>query len=353
MKKIHVYPADMEGCGYFRIIWPGKEVAKNRDLDVQIIPPNQREGSFSATMHGDQVVDVHMPGNPDVVVLQRVTHAHLAQCVKVLRQKGVVVIIDIDDNLAAIHPQHPAWSWLHPRKNPDNKNVAYQLNSWHNIEIACRDASWVTVSSDELLGKYAKHGRGSVLRNYLPEGYLKIERAPDNVFGWGGSLKSHPDDPQVTGTSIRQLEKDGHHFRVIGPVGGLKEALRLNEDPDATGPVKFEDWPHAISQLRVGMAPLADTLFNRCKSDLKPLEYAGLGIPCVMSPRREYRRLHKETGIGFMAKSGQEWYRHIKRLMEDDVFCDESGFMAREAAAKLTIEQHAWRWREVWETTPA
>ena len=50
------------------------------------------------------------------------------------------------------------------------------------------------------------------------------------------------------------------------------------------------DYPGFVTWLReqaprwtVGVAPLVDTEFNRCKSDLKLLEYALLGLPCVAS----------------------------------------------------------------------
>lgn len=353
MKKIFVYPADMEGCGYFRLIWPANQVQKTYEHEVTIIPPNNREGSFSATLQGDTVIDVHIPGDPDVVVLQRVTHMHVAQCVRVMRKKGIVVIVDIDDNLSTIHPNHPAFVTLHPKKNPHNRNIAYHLNSWHNIEIACRDASLVTVSSDALLRKYARHGRGVVLRNYIPEGYLKIDRNPDDVFGWGGSVHSHPDDLQVMGQSVRRLEKEQKNFRIVGPVVGVKNALGLANDPEATGAMALDKWPQAIAKLRVGVTPLSDTAFNAAKSWLKPLEKAGVGVPCVMSPRAEYVRLHKITNgaIGLLAKSQQDWYRHIKRLMDDDVFCEEKSQESRQAAAMLTIERHASNWLQAWTET--
>ena len=56
-----------------------------------------------------------------------------------------------------------------------------------------------------------------------------------------------------------------------------------------------------VAKLGIGVAPLADTKFNAAKSWLKMAEMAALGVPCVVSPRAEYMRLH-EQWIGSLAE---------------------------------------------------
>jgi glycosyltransferase involved in cell wall biosynthesis len=114
-----------------------------------------------------------------------------------------------------------------------------------------------------------------------------------------------------------------------------------------TGSIDFQYWPSAVSQIGVGVAPLQDTRFNEAKSWLKPLEYSAVGVPWVASPRAEYRALHA-FGCGALAEKNRDWVRELRRLVNDESYRAEKSNEARAVAARLTIEEHAWRWAEVW-----
>jgi hypothetical protein len=342
--KIGVFPADLEGCGHYRLIWPGFEL-QSRGLDVTIVPPDKRDGLFNAVLENDVMVDVMVP-DYDVMIFQRVTHRYLAQAIPFIRSKGVAVVVDIDDDLEAIHPSNPAWQTLHPR-NVSNDVIAN--HSWKWARVACESATFVTVSSEALLSRYARHSRGAVIRNYVPETYLTMPHPSSTVIGWAGSLHSHPNDVPKLGTSIAQMVRQGCTFKVIGPGRGMRQALRLTDEPDATGPVPLDEWPLALAQLGIGLAPLDHvTRFNAAKSWLKPLEYASVGAVPIMSPSPEYRRIHK-LGVGLLAERPSDWVRQMKRLVSDDTLRDELALKVRQVVAnELTIQRNGHRWEEAW-----
>jgi hypothetical protein len=350
--KIYVYPADRTGCGFFRLIWPAQALAA-KGYEIRIMDPKHR--SFNAMVEGvdgapftDRVIDVSIPRDADVIVLQRITHRHIAEAISIIRSKGVGVVVDVDDDLSAIHPKHPAFVNLHPSKDPKRVNNQDSLyHSWHHTAKACSDATVVTTSSDALKDRYAKHGRGVVIRNYLPDFYTQVPHTDSDLVGWGGSVQSHPDDLDVVGRSIQRIVNDGHKFKMIGPEWGVAETLGLTSI-DATGPIPIRDWPEALTELGIGIAPIRDTKFNEAKSWLKPLEYAGLGIPCVMSPRREYREINK-LGIGILAEKQDQWYKRLKKLIEDVAYRQDMSAQSRAIAETMTIPLHAWRWAEAWE----
>ena len=287
------------------------------------------------------MVDVRIPADADVIVLQRVTHRLVADAVSLIRAKGVAVVIDMDDDLRTIHPANPAFAAIHPRRGTS-------IHSWHNAQRACEAATLVTVSTNELVRRYAPHGRGVVLDNHVPARYLDVTHHDSDLLGWGGSIHSHPDDLQAAGTALTRLCRAGARFRVIGPRDGVREALRLDAEPEWTGVLDLTtQWPTALTSLGVGLAPLADTVFNGAKSWLKPLEYAALGVPCVVSPRVEYVRLHKR-GVGLLARNPHEWYRQLGRLRGDPTLRAELSESGREAARGLLTEDHSWRWAEAW-----
>lgn len=297
-------------------------------------------------MERNTVKDVLVDG-VDVVVLQRVTHAYMAQAVSVLRSKGVAVVVDVDDDLSAIHPSNPAWAMHHPG-NEGRRMAGGQVNrhSWRNLAAACRDATLVTVSTPALLDAYARHGRGVVLPNYLPDHYYGLPRTDSDVVGWPGSYHSHPNDPEAVGGAVARLVDEGAEFVMRGDPAGAGKAFGLARDP-AGGGVPIEEWPRAVASLGVGMAPLADTRFNAAKSWLKPLEMCAAGVPWVASPRAEYARLHA-LGAGILADRPRTWYRELKRLRESAALRQELSEAGREVAERLRLSQHAWRWQEAW-----
>ncbi len=341
--KVVVYPADRFGCGVFRMIAPG-EVLRRAGHDVTVVRPQDRQ--VTVHMSGQEVVKVDT--DADVVVFQRVTNSRMAQAISVLRRQGVAVVVDVDDDLTSIHPSNPSWESLHPRNEGRRmRDGGVSMNSWRNLSAACRAATLVTVSTPALLPVYAAHGRGAVLDNYLPAAYDDIPHTDSDVIGWPASYHSHPNDPDALGGAVARLVAEGARFMVRGDPTGAGPAFGLTSDPEGFA-VPIDQWPSAVADIGVGLAPLADTRFNRSKSRLKPLEMCAAGVPWVASPRAEYERLHR-LGAGILAERPRAWYRELKRLRESPAMRAELSEAGRLVAAGQRLEDHSWRWLEAWE----
>lgn len=340
----YVYPADTHGCGYYRLIWPAQAL-RALGYDIKIIMPKERGNSLRATLDGDgNITDVEWPNDADAIVLQRITDRRLADAIRIMVGRGLKVIIDMDDDLASIDPNNPAWQAMHPRHG-------YSPNhNWQNTQRACDAASLVTVSTDALLTRYARHGRGVILRNCVPKRYLEIEHIDSDVVGWGGSLHVHPSDVQVLGSTISVLTLAGMRFRVVGPGDGVADTLRCaSEAVEVTGSRDLlTEWAESLATLGVGVAPLADTRFNTAKSWLKVLEYSALGVPWVASSRVEYQRAHELSGTGVLVDKPKHWLRELRILLNDKSLRHKASKIGREWAATQTIEGNALRWGNAW-----
>lgn len=351
--KIKVYPADTAGCGLFRLIWPVQyllEAGLPDGTEIEIRPPENRD--LKLRMEGERVAEVLDPDPDAVYVFQRLTHSWMAQAVPLLRAAGATVVVDVDDDLGSIHPRNPAYRAMHPSRQGmwDQASREIIRHSWLHLAQACRDADLVTVSTPALLDRYASHGRGRVLYNHLPEHYYGIRHEDSDVIGWPASLHSHPDDPSVLGGALARLTEEGTRFRTVGDPTGAGAAFGLRRDPPGAA-VPISAWPSAVASLGIGIAPLADTRFNACKSWLKPLEMSAVGVPWVASPSPEYTRLAQRhpDGAGALAGTPRRWYRELDRLRKDPVLRKERAAAAREVAEGLRLRNNAWRWMEAWE----
>jgi hypothetical protein len=346
--KVGVFPADLYGCGYYRLIWPAMQL-QLAGHDVEIIHPNDRNNMFSAEVVDGTVTgkDINFPRQYDVIVLQRVTHKYLAQAIPFMRAEGTAVIVDVDDDLHNISMTNPMYGALHPEKRPGHPA---EDHSWDWAEYACDNATMVTATTDALTKRYGHKSLGWKIRNYIPESGIQRDHVDSNLIGWGGSIHSHAEDIPSLGSSINRLVSEGFKFRVVGSNIGIRQAfgLRREEDFDATGPIELPYWIIALSTLGVGIAPLASSTFNRAKSWLKPMEYAAAGVPSVVSPSPAYRELHDLFGIGDIAEKPKDWYRLIRRLVTDQAYRLDRSAAGLAAAEELTIEKHAWRWMEAW-----
>lgn len=342
------YPADQYGCGHHRVIWPSETLAR-QGVDVSIVSHENRHVEMVIDDHEDRVVDVNIPEHANVVVLQRVTHKYLAQAVSVIREKGVAVVVDVDDDLTTIHPDNPAWTMLHPTRNGQYVGKPWK-HSWNYLGEACRAATLVVCATPSLLRKYGANGNGVVIPNYLASHYYDVKHEDSDLLGWPASLQSHPNDPDAVGNAVARLVSAGARFHVTSHADGVGAAFGLSGDDvvdRSSGAVELYDWPGTIAKIGVGITPLADTRFNMSKSWLKPLELAAVGVPWVGSPRAEYRRLH-ELGCGVLADRPKDWFRVLRSLLSDESRRAELSDAGRNVAAQLRLENHAWRWAEAW-----
>ena len=325
------------------MIWPAEALIA-QGHNVHVVKPDERDRMLQGSMRGDKMVDVNIPRDADVIVLQRVVHRYIVQAIQLIRKKRVAVIVDIDDDLTCIHPANPAFTLFHPNSGDPNY-------SWQNTLHAAEIATIATVSTPALVQRYGRRGNAHVLYNGVPARMLDVPRVDSDVIGWAGSVPSHPTDLQAMGPAPAQLIQAGCRWRIAGPIVGVHEALGVptTTNIESTGVIpNIYHWPLAVASLGIGVAPLADTRFNSAKSWLKMAEYAAAGVPCVGSPRAEYVRLNK-LGVGWLAKTPNDWKTKLRTLVESQTAREELSERGRFVMQEYTIERTAWRWMETWQ----
>lgn len=96
----------------------------------------------------------------------------------------------------------------------------------------------------------------------------------------------------------------------------------------------------------IGLAPLRDTVFNRCKTNNKYREYSACEIPGIYSDSPAYKDwvVHGETGV-IVPHTIEGWYGGLKELIEDtnlrEKIKNQANHFARE---QFSIQQCAENW---------
>lgn len=358
--KVFAYPADNWGCGGYRVTWPAQAAAEaDHSLDITVTPPELRPERPRYDPRTLEILEDGFPDDIDLAVFQRPTHFFHPKLIVKLRERGVAVVVDMDDDLAHIDGRNRAFDAMapmvmHPETHklpPVERNRAVKVpnaNSFHHATEACRQATLVTVTTPLLAKVYGAHGRVRVLPNCVPASYLDIAHEDSDLLGWGGSMHSHPDDPQQVGPAVARLVGQGYRFETVGDPRGVARALGLREDPPSTGNVQLHEWAPQIARFGVGIAPLAPTRFNQAKSRLKPLEYNSVGVPCVVSPSEDYLAWAEVSGGCLVARKSREWEGTLRALLRDPARRLDMSAAGRSAAALHTIEGNAFKWLEAW-----
>ena len=239
------------------------------------------------------------------------------------------------------NPGHEYWN------RPDVKRTA---------RACVCEAKLVTTPTQALAERIrTMNPRVKVLPNMLPtDGWdypkPKAQREDKVVLGWAGS-SSHGGDFRVIDGVVQQLLDRYPHveFALVGgpPVIELArhERIRPVESTDIKG------YPQLIEEFDIGLIPLADTVFNKSKSDLKFVEFSMLGIPSVVSKLEPYLRTVRHGENGFLAMNPKDWLKHLTRLIEDTELRRRVGARAQEYARTRTIDRAIERWERAYGLT--
>jgi glycosyltransferase involved in cell wall biosynthesis len=271
----------------------------------------------------------------------------LARC----RQRGVPVLYELDDNLLDLHHDAP-WE-IYP--GAALRGV---------VSYLVREADGVIVSSPALAERL-QHLRAGVLvvPNALDE--RLFERGPESAakhrvgvtIGYMGTF-THEADLRIVLAPLRSLLRRHAgrvRFELVGGASGERVESLFEGLPFRSRSTGGEDpYPRFVPWMRrhlawdVAIAPLEDDAFTRCKSDLKYLDYAALGIPGVFSDVRPYRETvrHRETGL-LAANDEKAWAGALEEIVNDVALRTRLSTAARaEVHDHRMLRTNAVRWRE-------
>lgn len=246
----------------------------------------------------------------DAVIIQGcVDKQGIATLAAYQAEKGLKVIVEQDDQIE-VDPSNP---------HAKSHEITDAANM---IKITMGFADMVTTSTDYLADKLSKYNKNVVvLPNYMDLHRWDIHPKNYNCsnqirIGWVGSI-THIEDLKMVVPALEMIYKEypDMYFVTVGDPR-IKDSVKFPSE--VMMGVPFDVWPTKLHSLRldVAIAPLVPNEFNRCKSNIKSLEYGIAQYPGVYSPT-VYGSEHGFDGKrGLIATDTRSWYQSIKNIIE-------------------------------------
>jgi len=306
--RVAIVNSDTGGTGYFRAALVKRALDRDLGLGVDVIHCDRWRDAFAFV---DVVYLVNpFPASVSIETLTR------------LKQAGKKIIVDVDDAIFDLPPTNPVWS-------------NSQSWAWRKYKSDAFAAADMLTAATEYIGRAFALRFGGKPYRVVPIAYdetIPLARASGRltwnqtpVIGWVGGTSHYADLAALDGLWPELLER-GYGLLFCG----CQPKFLCGRSEKTTGErVALEGWGSASTEqymqlvptlgFDVGLAPLIDDQFNRCKNELKTLDYSHLaGCPAVISDTENYRHV-KDDGRRLQKVAGfdiDDWLAAIERALE-------------------------------------
>lgn len=289
---------------------------------IRIVPfldALQAQGVISVRYIAAQEVDLY---DADVIVTHRVPVATASEAralCDAAAARGIPIVYDLDDNLYDLDPL------------AEGGKYHALLDVVHTF-VERADELWASTSP---LGDRLREVGGRrvmVHRNQLDPSLWKRAIAhelveyssldPLRIVYMG--TRTHGDDLAMVDGALKELKRR-HGAQVEITVVGVRDVegdegyLRSLSPPSTVG-ASYPAFVAWLVQQRfdIGISPLRATPFNRCKSEIKVLDYSALGIVPVVSDLEPYHDTVRHGIDGFLvADDTRSWLDTLDALVTD------------------------------------
>lgn len=258
----------------------------------------------------------------DIVFLNYIVwdwaYVHMAMPV---HDEGKKIILDLDDALWHVQSDNIAYEGLQ------------KIDAGYITSCIIDDVDGVIVTNRYLRNivadkTYKRHDQIAVIPNYIDlDVYNKTFPSKDrqNItllhYGSTSHFEDLLDPNFVAGVDRIFSDYPNVKIKMVGafiPQLKAKWGLRYENDFGHEDIYKWIDerFPLFMDEADIMVVPLRDTVYNRAKSHLKSIETASAKKPGVFSATRPYLDYIEDGKTGYLAKTPDDWYNHLKTLID-------------------------------------
>lgn len=302
----------------------------------------------------------------EAVILDRlwrpdISLAVAGQLLEQLRRRQVSLLYALDDSFLDLPAEKKDWE-------PTGERLQV-------VKLFLTEAAGLLVTTPALREKFSNFNANiAVVPHALDERLLPAWRQPEEKIGWriqlarlasrlqkcpSRSLRfnagrrivigymgtfTHDDDLLLVLPALQAVAhqyREAVEFELVGVMGRPETRRLLQELPlrlVKLSPRKvaydcFMAWFSRCLDWDIALAPLRDTAFNRCKSDIKFLDYSAIGAAGIFSRVRPYEASVRHGQTGWLAEnSPAAWEAALTELIINQSQREQ---LARNATAYL------------------
>lgn len=266
-------------------------------------------------------------------------------CLARLREAGVAVGLDDDDDTQAAPPE------LEPFLAEGS--LVRAKRDFARLLARAPQTDLFTTPSDELADRFEQAGAANVevIDNYLPGAFHRVQPHGHEgiVIGWHAA-NEHALDVEALGLREVLLDLLARHADLRVVTIGIDLALE-HERYRREEFLPIAELTQRLADFDIGLVPLADTPFNRARSNVKAREYAAAGVPWLASPVGPYDALGREEG-GVLVEDG-DWHGALDELIRSRRERRKLAKQAKGWAERETIWNMAGVWEQAFRDTIA
>lgn len=291
--------------------------------------------------------------------------------------QGKAVVVDYDDYSFDLSPGNPRYAQLGTVEcsgyAPDGKKIIRWRDGENGFDLkdnitkyeafvqSVKKSDMVTVTTDYIASKFRHHSENvEVVPNLIDFDFWKPQKRPERLkdqirIGWFGG-DSHLYDLKMFKTLLPAIASKYPQvkFVVQGPYVPDWRPLIQSIPQDRLewhDWSQIEDYPLFLSSRHfdIGLCPLEDNEFNKCKSNIKCLEFSALKVPVVAQKMIPYSNHIVDGKTGLLADAEGEWINQVSLLIENAELrrnlAEES---YRHDFEHFNLDKDCWNWERAY-----
>lgn len=139
-------------------------------------------------------------------------------------------------------------------------------------------------------------------------------------IGYFSGSPTHNEDFRMIVPALRKILEEFQNTKLV-LVGSLREIPELSGYTDRIEfrkHVSYSKLSSLIASVDINLAPLCDTVFNRCKSEIKWIEAGLVHVPTAASNTGAYKEMIRDGITGVLCENDPEsWYHGLKKMILD------------------------------------
>ena len=281
----------------------------------------------------------------DIVVMGMIhTDAGLHLVRAIREMHGKPVVMETDDNILSTPTYNPANEYY----DPSSKLRILALEQM-------RESDAVITTTPHLKESYSEFNPNiyicpnSLDFNLWGKARRKASKGKI-VVGWSGGASHNADLDNIL-PAVKYFANKYPELVEFKILHGISPELR--KYPNVTWVSKFEEilkYPQHIAKqgFDIAVAPLVDNNFNRSKSNLRWLEAAAFGVPCVASNVGHFKDTITHGVDGLLCDTPQDFIANIESLINNRSLRKKIGAQAHiTARKKFNIDTTVLTYRDI------